>query len=46
MLRPCVINADNLVTTPRALLESHIASLGAARLEQLDVARQFSLGLA
>ncbi len=45
MPRPCAINTDNLVTIPRALLESHIASLSKAKLEQLDVALQFSLGL-
>lgn len=45
MPRPCVINTDNLVTIPKALLESHIASLSKAKLEQLDVALQFSLGL-
>lgn len=45
MPRPCVINTDNLVTIPRSLLESHITSLSKAKLEQLDVALQFSLGL-
>jgi mRNA interferase MazF len=45
MPKPCVINTDNLVTIPKALLEAHIASLSKARLEQLDVALQFSLGL-
>jgi mRNA-degrading endonuclease toxin of MazEF toxin-antitoxin module len=43
---PCVINTDNLVTIPKALLESHIASLSTARLDQLDAALRFSLGLA
>ena len=33
------------VIIPKALLESHIASLSKAKLEQLDVALQFSLGL-
>jgi mRNA interferase MazF len=46
MPRPCVINTDNLVTIPKALLESHIASLGTAKLEQLDAALRFSLSLA
>jgi len=45
MPRPCVINADNLVTISKALLESHIASLSAAKLDQLDAALQFSLAL-
>ncbi|HEX3759974.1 MAG TPA: type II toxin-antitoxin system PemK/MazF family toxin [Kofleriaceae bacterium] len=42
---PCVINTDNLVTIPKALLESHITSLGKTKLAQLDAALQFSLGL-
>ena len=46
MPRPCVINTDNLVTIPRTLLESKIASLSAVKLEQLDLALRFSLGLA
>jgi mRNA-degrading endonuclease toxin of MazEF toxin-antitoxin module len=45
MPRPCVINTDNLVTIPKALLEAHIASLSKTKLEQLDAALQFSLGL-
>ena len=45
MPRPCVINTDNLVTIPKALLESHITSLSKPKLEQLDAALQFSLGL-
>ena len=45
MPRPCVINTDHLVTIPRTLLESHIASLSKTKLEQLDAALQFSLGL-
>jgi mRNA interferase MazF len=46
MPRPCVINTDNLVTIPKTLLEAHIASLSTARLDQLDAALRFSLGLA
>ena len=45
MRRPCVINTDNLATIPKTLLESHIVSLTAAKLEQLDEALRFSLGL-
>ena len=44
--RPCVVNTDNLVTIPRALLETRIAALSAAKTEQLDDALRFSLGLA
>ena len=46
MPRPCVINTDNLVTISKALLESQIASLSSARLDQLDAALRFSLGMA
>jgi len=46
MPRRCVINTDNLVTIPRSLLETKIASLSAAKTEQLDAALRFSLGLA
>jgi mRNA interferase MazF len=45
MPRPCVINTDHLVTIPKAVLEAHIISLSKTKLEQLDAALQFSLGL-
>ena len=45
MPRPCVINADNLVTIPKSLLESKIVSLGESLIEELDAALMFSLGL-
>jgi mRNA interferase MazF len=45
MPRPCVINTDNLVTIPKALLESHVASLSPDKLDQLDAALRFSLAL-
>jgi mRNA interferase MazF len=43
--RACVINADNLVTIPKALLESKIVSLTVAKLAALDAALRFSLGM-
>jgi mRNA interferase MazF len=43
--RPCVINTDNIVTIPKTLLESKLASLSARRIVQLDAALAFSLGL-
>lgn len=46
MPRPCVVNTDHLVTIEKTLLEARIASLSAAKLEQLDDALRFSLGLA
>lgn len=45
MPRSCVINADNVVTIPKALLESKIATLSTARIAELDAAVMFSLGL-
>lgn len=46
MPKPCVINADNLVTIPKTLLESRISSLTKAQVEQLDEALRYSLGIA
>jgi mRNA interferase MazF len=45
MPRPCVINSDNLVTIPKARLESKIVSLSTAKLDELDAALRFSLAL-
>jgi mRNA interferase MazF len=45
MPRPCVINTDNVVTIPKSLLESRITALSAGKLEQLETALRFSLGL-
>jgi mRNA interferase MazF len=43
--RPCVINTDNLATIPKGLLVARIASLSKLKLEQLEAALRFSLGL-
>jgi mRNA interferase MazF len=43
--RSCVINTDNLVTIPKALLESKLATLRPRRLVELDAALRFSLAL-
>lgn len=40
-----VVNADELVTIPRDLLHDRIATLSRAKLDQLDQALRFSLGL-
>ena len=40
-----VANADEVVTIPKALLGKRIASLGRVRLEELDEALRFALGL-
>jgi len=45
MPRACVINTDNLVTIPKNMLESRIVALSSMKLEALDAALQFSLGL-
>jgi mRNA interferase MazF len=41
----CAINTDNLLTISKSSLESRIASLSADKLEQLDDALRYSLGL-
>lgn len=43
--RPCVANADNVVTVPKAWLETKIATLRPEKAAQLDEALRFSLGL-
>jgi mRNA interferase MazF len=43
---PCVINTGALQTIARSRLEAAIASLSAAKLEMLDAALAYSLGLA
>jgi mRNA interferase MazF len=41
----CAINTDNLLTISKSSLESRIATLSADKLEQLDDALRYSLGL-
>jgi mRNA interferase MazF len=43
--RPCVANADNLVTIPKQWLSSRIATLGPNKLKALDDALRFALDL-
>jgi mRNA-degrading endonuclease toxin of MazEF toxin-antitoxin module len=43
--KSCVVNADNVVTIPKTWLESSIAPLRPDKLEALDAALRFSLGL-
>jgi mRNA interferase MazF len=45
MPRACVINTDNLVTIPKTMLESRITSLDSVKIEALDAALGYSLGL-
>lgn len=45
MPRPCAINTDNLVTIQTSSLEERIVSLTKDKLEQLDHALRYSLGL-
>ncbi len=40
-----VANADDVVTIPKTLLGKRIASLGRVRLDELDEALRFALGL-
>jgi mRNA interferase MazF len=43
--KSCVVNADNVVTIPKTWLDSSIAPLRPDKLEALDAALRFSLGL-
>lgn len=43
--RGCAINADNLATIPKTWLESRIAALRPEKMQELDAALGFSLGL-
>jgi len=43
--RPCAANADNLLTIPKRWLEICIAALSRDKLEALDAALSFALGL-
>jgi len=43
--RRCVANADNLVTIPKRWLEARLSQLRPEKLEALDGAMRFSLGL-
>ena len=41
----CVANTDNVVTIPKQWLDSRIAALRRSKIEALDAALKFSLGL-
>ena len=43
--RRCVANADNIVTIPKAWLETRVATLAAEKVEALDAALRFALAL-
>jgi mRNA interferase MazF len=43
--RRCVANADNLVTIPKRWLEGRLSLLRPEKVEALDAALRFSLGL-
>jgi mRNA interferase MazF len=43
--RECVINCDWLVTLPKADLDKRAGALSAAKMQQLDDALRFALGL-
>jgi mRNA interferase MazF len=43
--RECVANCDDLVTIHKALLIDRIGAMAAAKIEQLDAALKFALGL-
>lgn len=43
--KACVANLDNLTTIPKHLLKSRIAALAAAKVDAVDEAIAFALGL-
>ena len=43
--RPCVANADNINTVPKVSLQEYIATLSAAKLQAVEAAIHFALGL-
>jgi mRNA interferase MazF len=43
--KKCVANADNIVTIPKHWLHSRISALSREKVEALDSALRFSLGL-
>lgn len=43
--RPCAVQADNLYTIEKRLLDERITTLTRARIEQLDAALRYALGL-
>ncbi|MGO9833394.1 MAG: hypothetical protein ACLP1X_04195 [Polyangiaceae bacterium] len=43
--RKCVANADNIVTIPKRWLEVRIMALRPEKLEEVDAAIRFSLGM-
>jgi mRNA interferase MazF len=43
--RKCVANADNIVTIPKRWLEVRITALRPEKLEEVDAAMRFSLGM-
>jgi mRNA interferase MazF len=45
MPKACVINLDNLQTIPRASIDTHITTLTPARIDAVDRAVHFALGL-
>ncbi|HED03272.1 MAG TPA: type II toxin-antitoxin system PemK/MazF family toxin [Candidatus Fraserbacteria bacterium] len=45
LLRPSVVNCDSLVTIPKARLSHHIALLRAIKIQALNDALNFALGL-
>lgn len=43
--RPCVANADNLLTIPKVWLDERIAVLSAPKVAALDAAIRYALGM-
>ena len=45
MVQECVVNFDNLFTVPKMRLEKRITILSAERMEDVDKALAFALGM-
>jgi mRNA interferase MazF len=43
--RVCAANLDSITTIPKRCLQQHIATLSAEKLEAVDAALKFALGL-
>ena len=41
----CVVNLDDITTLPKALIKQRVTTLSAKKLEEIDTAIRFALGL-
>lgn len=45
MPKDCVVNLDTITTIPKDCLQSRLTSLGTGKLEEVDAAIRFALGM-